>query len=512
MSAPTALDGGALLDGLAWWAPSRPGPRRPGRRDGGGPERRSSDPVAVLSRDHDELCTQAADHAEIAAGLEAAGISDRLARRGYGFASVFELAEAMYHTVPRRPAAARERPDPWRRPVLRHLLRGLLYALPGLMYVLALRSLPTGPDVAALVAATGLACALGQALALAGHVMIGRGDARAAGTLFRASLLGGAALTGLLTGLPMLAGTRAGGLSPWMSPWTGLLAGCQIEYLLAATVLLVVGADLLLLAVLVPGVLTSAAALGGLVDLRGTTVLAVLGASLAVTALAAGSRLLRPRSRTGRRLRQAFGPAELRLCAAYLVYGAANAGLLSFAVIDVLAGGGSTTSATVALAMAPLAASLGVADWLVHRLRSRAVATLERTTSAAAFWRRARTRLARTVLGYALMLAVLGGAVRLASLRWGMPTDPVLVLDTCGYAVLGLAFFLDTVLLSLGRYATVLWLTVAALAADVGLRWAPVAASGGTTLAGLHLGVFLALFLVLMPAAGAQYARVVRHR
>jgi hypothetical protein len=508
VSAPTALDGGALLDGLAWWAPSRPGPGRAGERDGGGPERRSSDPVAMLTRDHDELCTQAADHAEIAAGLEAAGVSDRLARRGYGFASVFELAESMYHTVPRRPATGRARPDPWRRPMLRHLLRGLLYALPGLMYVLALRTLPTGPDVATLVAATGLACALGQALALAGHVLIGRGDTRAAGTLFRASLLGGAVLTGLLTGLRVLAGTQAGGLSPW----TGLLAGCQIEYLLAATVLLVVGADLLLLAVLVPGVLTSAAVLGGLVHVRGTTVLAVLGGSLAVTVLAAGSRLARPRSRTGRRLRQAFGPAELRLCAAYLVYGAANAGLLSFAVIDVLAGGGSTTSVTVALAMAPLAASLGVADWLVHRLRSRAVATLERSTSAAAFWRRARSGLARTVLGYALMLTVLGGAVRVAALRWGMPADPVLVLDTCGYAVLGLAFFLDTVLLSLGRYATVLWLTVAALAADVGLRWAPVAASGGTTLAGLHLGVFLALFLVLMPAAGAQYARVVRHR
>ena len=87
--------------------------------------------MAVLARDHDELCTQAADHSEIAAGLEAAGVSDRQARRTYGFASVFELAEAMYHTVPRRPVDSRTRPDPWRRPVARHLLRGLLYALPG---------------------------------------------------------------------------------------------------------------------------------------------------------------------------------------------------------------------------------------------------------------------------------------------------------------------------------------------------------------------------------------------
>jgi hypothetical protein len=503
VSAPTALDGGALLDGLAWLVPSQTARRHPSSR-ADGPERRSAHPVAVLARDHDELCTQAADHSEIAAGLEAAGVSDRQARRTYGFASVFELAEAMYHTVPRRPAGSRTRPDPWRRPVARHLLRGLLYALPGLLYVLALRSLHAGADVAVLVAATAVGSALGQGLALAGHVLVGRGESRAAGALFRAALLGACVLTGLLAALPALPGVGDG-----LSSGIGLLAGGQITYLLAATVLLVVDADLLLLAVLAPGVLISGAVLAGVGHLRGTVVLAVLGVTLAAAVLAAATRLRG--AGTGRRLRQALGRAELRLCLSYLVYGAANAGLLSFAVIDVLTHGRASAT-TVALAIGPLGASLGIADWLVHRLRSRALAALERTTSAARFRRRARAGFARTLLGYAvalgLLTAVLGAGAAVSGVRIG----PVLALDACGYAVLGLAFFLDTVLLSLGRHRTALWVTLAALAADVAVRWSPIARPGGTGLAGLHLAVFLTLFLALLPVAGAEYGKVIRHR
>jgi hypothetical protein len=509
VSAPTALDGGALTDGLAWLVPNQAGPRRPSSRTDG-PERRNPHPVAVLARAHDDLCTQAADHAEIAAGLEAAGVSDRQARWTYGFASVFELAEAMYHTVPRRPADSRIRPDPWRRPVARHLLRGLLYALPGLLYVLALRSLHAGLDVALLIAATGVGSALGQALALAGHVLIGRGEARAAGTLFRASLLGGCVLTGLLAALPAVR-TSVTGLGGGLSPGIGLLAGGQITYLLAATVLLVVGADLLLLAVLAPGVLVSGAVLAGLVHLRGTAVLAVLGVTLATAVVAAGTRLLRRDAPTGRRLRQALGRAELRLCLSYLVYGAANAGLLSFAVVDVLTHGRASAT-TVGLAIGPLGASLGIADWLVHRLRSRALSMLERTTSADRFRRKARAGFARTLLGYAVALGVLIAVLGAGAAASGVRIGPVLALDSCGYAVLGLAFFLDTVLLSLGRHRTALLVTLVALAADVAVRWAPIARPGGSALAGLHLAVFLTLFLALLPAAGAEYGKVIRHR
>ena len=63
-------------------------------------DRRSPD--FLLSREHDALCRNATDPLEIAAGLEAAGISDRHARASYGAATVFELAEKLYDQVPRR--------------------------------------------------------------------------------------------------------------------------------------------------------------------------------------------------------------------------------------------------------------------------------------------------------------------------------------------------------------------------------------------------------------------------
>ena len=71
MSAPTTLDGEALSRGLAVrvvHAVRRPVAR--GLKHSLG--RRSPGRLAQLTREHDQLCTQAVDSFEIAAGLEAA--------------------------------------------------------------------------------------------------------------------------------------------------------------------------------------------------------------------------------------------------------------------------------------------------------------------------------------------------------------------------------------------------------------------------------------------------------
>ena len=126
MSAPTAVDQGALLAGLA--RPRIVAPRRTSENGPvtsyDGPERRSIDPLAALSREHDQLCVEATDPWEIAAGLEAAGVDDRRARREYGVASVFDLAVELFLNVPRRPPAEPDPADPWHRPLRHHLLRG----------------------------------------------------------------------------------------------------------------------------------------------------------------------------------------------------------------------------------------------------------------------------------------------------------------------------------------------------------------------------------------------------
>ncbi|AJE82508.1 hypothetical protein SLNWT_2132 [Streptomyces albus] len=60
------------------------------------------DPVKALLHRHRELCERAVDPLEIAAGLEAHGITDRTAAR-FRHRDVFSLAEEMYARVPREP-------------------------------------------------------------------------------------------------------------------------------------------------------------------------------------------------------------------------------------------------------------------------------------------------------------------------------------------------------------------------------------------------------------------------
>ncbi|MFC8077671.1 hypothetical protein ACFUN8_19290 [Streptomyces sp. NPDC057307] len=59
-----------------------------------------ADPVKTLMHSHRELCERAVDPLEIAAGLEAHGVTDRAAAR-FRHRNVFSLAEELYARVPR---------------------------------------------------------------------------------------------------------------------------------------------------------------------------------------------------------------------------------------------------------------------------------------------------------------------------------------------------------------------------------------------------------------------------
>ncbi|MEU3296378.1 hypothetical protein ABZ722_29045 [Streptomyces longwoodensis] len=64
------------------------------------PRRGAVDPVKALMHRHRDLCARAVDALEIAAGLEAHGVTDRTAAR-FRHRDVFSLAEEMYARVPR---------------------------------------------------------------------------------------------------------------------------------------------------------------------------------------------------------------------------------------------------------------------------------------------------------------------------------------------------------------------------------------------------------------------------
>ncbi|WP_345962424.1 hypothetical protein ABDE16_12450 [Streptomyces sp. BRB040] len=94
--------------------------------------RAAADPVKGLLHRHRELCERAVDPLEIAAGLEAHGVTDRTAAR-FRHRDVFSLAEEMYARVPRdgdTPARPDEAPTPPPRTagVLLALLPGVLCA------------------------------------------------------------------------------------------------------------------------------------------------------------------------------------------------------------------------------------------------------------------------------------------------------------------------------------------------------------------------------------------------
>ncbi|MFB7496897.1 hypothetical protein ACFC09_19805 [Streptomyces sp. NPDC056161] len=131
-----------------------------------------ADPVKTLLHRHRDLCERAVDPLEIAAGLEAHGVTDRTAAR-FRHRDVFSLAEEMYVRVPRDSDA----PPPPARPVPGGLAApadrvradwALRTLLPGVLCGLALAGLHLAHGRARLpVAAVGvLAVAFGVRVAL----------------------------------------------------------------------------------------------------------------------------------------------------------------------------------------------------------------------------------------------------------------------------------------------------------------------------------------------------------
>ena len=302
-----------------------------------------------------------------------------------------------------------------------------------------------------------------------------------------------------------------------------LVAAGSVAYLLPATVLLVVDAERALLLALTPGLPLAAAGAAGL-----PLPPAGVGAGLALLLAATCAAALRsaPRSADGRPLSAALARGDLRLAGLHAAVGACTALLLSYAALDTVTGYGSAHSSAVALATGPLVVCLGVADLLVHRLRSAAGRTLDVCTSRVQFAQQARRGLLHALGRQVLALLVVTAAVAAGLRGLGNGPDPVLSLHALTGVLLGAALLLCMLLLSLGRGAAVLAVTGAALLADtaarVGVLVAERAAHGagglasglatGTALAGAHAVVAALLLGALLPVALATTATPTRHR
>ncbi|MEV8598422.1 hypothetical protein ACIQKE_02335 [Streptomyces griseoviridis] len=395
MSGPMSLEpGGAEQDTLALrLADVRPPRRRPSWARGALDDttlairlpRRGPDEAAVS-----ELAAELADRVgpavhpyEVAALLEAEGLSASLIKERYGHPNLFSLAAALYEQVPRtfpQPAPAA---DPWRPDTVRCLLRGVLFALPGLAYLLTAPLWNTGSDVRALIVAGLVSWAWGQALGHRAHLRMATGR-REAGRTLLAGAPAGAALA-----------TAAAALTAGGGPAT-LVAAAQSAYLAAAGVLLVLARERLLLAALTP-LIAGAAALPwwepGTLIRAGLPLLALL-ATLAVTAHVLRTALAVPAVPGATRPRPHWSLP-------YGLFGLAAATM-------VLLEGRQEPYAVIVLTV-----SMGPAEWLLYRYRGLSVAALRATATPAAFLLRSAGILGLCLLGYLLPLlpaALLTGA------------------------------------------------------------------------------------------------------
>jgi len=421
-------------------------------------ERISADPVDMLCREFRSVCESAVDPLEIASALEFDGMNDAVAAARYGYFDVFALAEEMFRRVPRQPAEPPPQPDPWQVSKLTPILHGLLYGLPAIFFPAA-GYLMIGPGVlTVLIISLVAAWSLSQGVAHLGYRRLGEADPGRVRRLLWASLATGVCLQVLaVTATAAIVHAHADVVM------VGIGEGA---YMLGASIMLVLGAERLLLFALAPGVLGSAAFLAAgrppalerwaWLALGATPVLALVLA--VITA--------------GRRSRGPYTPplitlAEIRGALPTAAFGLVAAGLLTFpAAESVFAHHGINIGAL--LAALPLSLSMGAAEWSLLWYRRRTQRLLRATAELQEFGRRARLLLSAALLQYMAGALVLIAAAATVAIRAKLVTFSWSILpELAVYLVLGCAMFIALLLQTMGDRAFALAAAAAALGAEV---------------------------------------------
>ncbi|MER6302541.1 hypothetical protein ABT247_23715 [Kitasatospora sp. NPDC001539] len=474
----------------------------------------SADPLDELAERLHDVCADAVHPYEIAAFLESDGLSDEQAALLYGRPDAFTVAEELFEKVERRyPGQSSEFANPWRADPWRCVVRGLVFALPGLGYLLGANlfatarlrfGLPSG--MAALSVATLVSWGFNQALAHRAYRWLGRLRRREAAVC----LAVGAPVGALLASA---AAYVVGG--PLDALW---FAAGQSCYLGAATALLVLGREKFLLVALAPASVGAGVVLA--VDVPQAVRTVVLLASLTL-AVALCARELLVAARGGERdgTRSAL---PIRQEVPHLLFGLACGALTLIAGLGetihqavhaashaVHAHGGAHAVAGRELkatptgpAMIALTLSLGLAEWLLFRYRAMAVAALRTSHTTGQFTRRTGGILLGCLFIYLTTVAALDAA---ATVLW--PGAPSLGVPQLGaMLLLGGSLWLALLLNAFGfSWSTALICLAAATAESVGLL------TGADPIVLQLIGCGAAA-IVLTAIAGPALGRTTQHR
>ena len=432
---------------------------------------------APKPRDVEELCErfapvcEAAVHPlQIAGALEFDGWSDQAVRKRYGVSDVFALADEMYRRVPRRPAEPAPQPDPWRVSRWRPALHGLLYGAPTVCFAAAAGLLVGRGVLSVMIVALLSSWALSQALAYLGYVRMGQGAPVQARRLLLAGL--GAGLVGVLVAMDLVSVAV-----PVYKPVFifGLGLG---SYMLGATVLLVLGAERLLLAALAPGIVGASTflLLGRPERLEhvawavlATTPLLALG--LAVARTSRGAELRRNKiKRPGSKPTRLLTAADLRAALPSAGWGLVAGGLLVFPVAVGMPGHGGVNTGAL-LASLPLALSMGAAEWMLVWFRRHTQRLLRGTSKLRVFAMRARLMLVAALLQYLAATLLLTAAVTGVATYSGLIKPHwSAVPQVAAYMALGCSMFVSLLLQGFGSRIFPLVACAAALALEIAYR------------------------------------------
>ncbi|WP_426512768.1 hypothetical protein ACPPVO_20290 [Dactylosporangium sp. McL0621] len=419
---------------------------RPGRPGTG------ADPVDALAAElHDRAVGGFVDGLQVAALLEAQGVTDRDARVGYGYADVFALAGAVHRRLSGReepPARRRARRHGWR-----ELLHGGLYLLPSVLFPAVITAAPR-PPVLAIVAAGLLGWVWSGGLTWLAHQHVNAGDEPAAGRLLaRGSVLGVAAAGALGAAITAVSG----------DPIAAVLVPAVTVYQLAATVLLFFRDEAWLVTLMAPAVVAG----GGFVlagDWPPVAAIVPAVVSIAVTFGVALSRALQVPGAAGP---GASGSGRLRTVmrgrwgtfALVVLSTALLAALVLLPQAPLLA-----HHFDVLLATVPLVVSMGFVEWRARRFGERARELLHDPWGPPGFRWRLWWWLALDV-GACALVAGAGAAVVLAALGEAGRLTPAVAAMAAASVLLAGAVLLVFVLAAHGGYLRLCVALAAALVA-----------------------------------------------
>jgi len=430
------------------------------------------------------VCASAVDPLEIAANLEASGISKRVAAERYGYGNVFGLAEELWSKVAFRPGPGAPTPDLWRVGNVRDLGRGALYAAPALMLLALTRAVGLQFSWWVLPLAISWGWALGQVTAYFGYTFKSRQNRRSEQLVLGWVMVATVISTADFASVAMV---LIGG------DGTSIIGATVVTtYMVASAILLLNEQDLLAAKLLAPGAaITVAVLVLGVDSISPVFVWLCIGGSALATLVAAGRhmRLTPLRSLT-------FAPGDFGTAFHHLAHGLMCG--VGLTLVAILGGQVFADSGNPALFALPILVTLGVMEWQLRSFRAGVEQLLSRLLSLDEFapgsWRLFRRALTSYVLWAALASDLVAVVVYLDHSN---PPYALLIAQV----VLGAAFYIDLTLVSLSRldlvtkcWATgfgaglVCWALIASFAQDVPRNtaiWEASVATAVVTLASL---------------------------